>query len=80
LKVLAEAGIIGDERCVAALDLLESKRLPAGGYPAEKKYYRASPKARSGRSLVNWGGASKNHMNEFVSVDALYVLKSAGRL
>ena len=35
LKVMAEAGFIGDPRCTAALDLLESKRLPEGGFPAE---------------------------------------------
>jgi len=34
----------------------------------------------SGRSLVNWGGVSRRRMNEFVTVDALYVLKAAGRL
>ena len=80
LKVMAESGFISDKRCQAALDLVESKRLPTGGFPAEKKYYQLSQKASSGRSLVNWGGAQKKRMNEFVSVDALYVLKSAGRL
>ena len=39
LKVLAEAGMIGDPRCQPALDLLESKRLPDGGFPAEESYY-----------------------------------------
>ena len=40
LKVLAEAGFIADERCADALDLLATKQLPDGGFPAEKKYYR----------------------------------------
>lgn len=80
LKVMAEAGFIGDERCTAALDLLESKRLPDGGWPAEKKYYRVTNKRTSGRSLVDWGGTSKRHMNEWVTADTLYVLKAAGRL
>jgi hypothetical protein len=74
LKVMAEAGFIGDERCREALDLLASKRLADGGFPAEKAYYRVSDKAASGRSLVSWGGASKRRMNEFVTADALYVL------
>src|SRR5690606_19530208 len=30
LKVMAEAGFIEDERCAAALDVLEKKRLPNG--------------------------------------------------
>jgi hypothetical protein len=80
LKVMAEAGFIGDERCNDALDLLESKRLPDGGFPAEKKYYQVGGKARSGRSLVDWGVTSKRRLNEFVTADALYALKEAGRL
>ena len=80
LKVMAEAGFVGDPRCADALDLLESKRLPGGGFPAEKKYYRVSEQWGSNHSLVDWGGTSKRHMNEFVTVDALYVLRAAGRL
>ena len=80
LVVMAEADLIGDERCRDALDLLESKRLPDGGFPAEKKYYQATGKPRTGRSLVDWGGTSKRHMNEFVTADALYVFKRSGRL
>ena len=77
---MAEAGFIGCEHCNDALDLLESKRLPDGGFPAEKKYYRVTEKKVSGRSLVDWGGSSKKRMNEFVTADALYVLKESGRL
>jgi hypothetical protein len=80
LKVLAEAGFIKDGRCRDALDLLESKRLSEGGFPAEGKYYRVSKSAPTGRSLVDWGGVSKRRMNEFVTADALFVLKKAGRL
>jgi hypothetical protein len=80
LKVMAEAGFIGDMRCGDALELLESKRLPDGGFPAECKYYRVSEKATTGRSVVDWGGVSGKRMNEFVTVDALHVLKQAGRL
>jgi len=80
LKVMAEGGYLDDERCQDALDLLESKRLPDGGFPAEKKYYRAGGKARSGRSLVDWGGTSRRRFNEWVTADALHVLRAAGRL
>ena len=80
LKVLAEVGFIGDPRCQEALDLLESKQLPDGGWPAEKKYYRVTDKKGLGRSLVNWGGTSKLRMNEWVTADGLFVLKAAGRL
>jgi hypothetical protein len=74
LKALHEAGFLGDPRCQDALDLLESKRLPDGGFPAEKKYYQ-SPSS----STVDWGGASKRNMNEWVTAEALAMLKAAGR-
>jgi hypothetical protein len=80
LKVLTEAGFVRDERCKDALDLLESKRLSDGGFPAEKKYYRLAKEKASGRSLVDWGGVSKRKMNEFVTADALFVLSKSGRL
>ncbi len=80
LKVLTEAGFIADERCADALDLLATKQLPDGGFPAEKKYYRVGRRPESGDSLVDWGGTSKKKMNPFVSADAFRVLKAAGRL
>jgi len=80
LKVLTEAGHINDVRCSDALDLLESKRLPDGGFPAEYKYYRKNDSVKTGNSPVDWGGSGKKNMNEFVTVDALYVLKASGRM
>ena len=82
LKVMAEVGLIGDPRCAEALDVLESKRLPDGGFPAEGRHYNVSTDAArypSRRSLVHWGPVGRTRMNEFVTVDALYVLKAAGR-
>jgi hypothetical protein len=80
LTVMAEAGLIRDPRCADALDLLESKRLPDGGFPAEGRHYRvvASPET-AGASLFDWGGTNRRHMNEFVTVAALTVLRAAGR-
>jgi len=75
LRVMAEAGLLQDERCREALALLESKRLPDGGFPAEASYYHGASDMRSGRSLVDWGGISARRMNPFVTVDALFVLK-----
>lgn len=79
LKVMAEIGRLDDPRCSEALDLLESKRLPDGGFPAEAKYYRTAPSAKTGRSPVDWGGTSLTRMNPWVTLDALRVLKAAGR-
>ncbi|MFX1514168.1 MAG: hypothetical protein ACFFCQ_16445 [Promethearchaeota archaeon] len=78
LKVLTEVGKIKDPRCNDALDLLESKKLPDGGFPADGKYYRTSGKYNF--SPVNWGGTSKRELNVWVTIDALYVLKEAGRI
>jgi hypothetical protein len=39
---MAEACFISDDRCDPAIDLLLSKLLPDGGWPAEKKYYKAA--------------------------------------
>ncbi|MHB1001702.1 MAG: hypothetical protein ACYC27_20885 [Armatimonadota bacterium] len=80
LKVMAEAGFISDLRCHDALDLLESKRLPDGGWAAEARYYRGSKNLSSSRDLVSWGPTGKKHMNEWVTADALYMLNAAGRL
>jgi len=77
--VMAEAGFIGDERCSEALDVLESKRLPDGGWPAEAKYYQVGTRAVAGQSLVDWGGTSKRSANPWVTAQAVEVLKAAGR-
>jgi hypothetical protein len=81
LKAMMQVGRIRDARCADALDLLEERRLPDGGWPAEKRYYKVSPKKMtSNADYVNWGGTSRKRMNEWVTVDALAVLRAAGRL
>jgi hypothetical protein len=79
LKVMAEAGLLGDPHCVEALDLLESRQLSDGGFPSEGKYYHLSDSPENGRSLVDWGGTSIKHANPWVTVEALAVLKGVGR-
>jgi len=80
LLVMSEAGFLEDPRCDEALDLLESKQLPDGGWPAEDRFYQTTKPDISGYSGVNWGGVSKRKMNPWVSVDALTVLHRAGRI
>ncbi len=79
LKVLAEAGFLADPRCRDALDFLESLRLADGGFPAQESYSRTSRPELSGYSPADWGGVSLKRMNPFVTADALYVLRLAGR-
>lgn len=80
LKVMSEAGFIRDKRCKDALNILQSKQLPDGGFPAEAKFYSTSKKIVSRRSPADWGGVSKKRFNEFVTADAIYVLTKAGYL
>jgi len=86
LKAMVECGMIRDPRCSPALDLLESKRTPDGGFPAERKYYSVGSsggkRCRGGQTLVGWGPTSekRRRSNDFVTAEALCVLKAAGRL
>lgn len=80
LVAMAEMNLLGDQRCESALDLLEEKRLPDGGWPAEGKFYAVSAESKSGTDSVDWGGTSRTRMNPWVTAEALVVLKQAGRL
>lgn len=84
LKALAAAAFVRDPRCDDALGLLEAKQLAGGGWPAQGKHYRCYPPGeRPGAgppSRVDWGPTGKTRMNEWVTADALYVLREAGRL
>jgi len=80
LRGMAEVGRIRDRRCEDALDLLENKRLPDGGWPAEAKFYRFSPgRFAAGSEFVDWGGTSSRRSNPWVTVEALSILTAAGR-
>ena len=85
LKAMAEMGLVKDWRCDDALDLLERKELPNGGWPAEGRFYSlAEPgdahPVHGSPERVNWGGSGKSRMNEWITADALFVLRAAGRI
>lgn len=71
---MAEAGFINDPRCKDALNLLESKRLLDGSFPLEAIYHNKNS------SKVDWGGISNKKSNKYVTREALFVFKKAGRL
>ena len=78
LKVMAEAGFIGDPRCTEALEVIASKKLVTGGWRAEGKHYRVVEEPANGGSLIDWGPVSRRKvMNPFVTLDALYVFRAA---
>lgn len=83
LKVMAEMGIVTDSRCDDALELLESKRLPDGSWPLEAKYGRTFDEKTADRpsnsTYLDWGEVDGKYGNEWVTSDALYVLRAAGR-
>ena len=79
LKVMAEGELAKKPELKEGIDLLESKRLSDGGFPAEGKNYQLRDPEKSQHSLIDWGGASKRVSNVFVSLDSLFVLAQAGR-
>ena len=81
LKGMAEVGALADERCARALDLLEAKRLPDGGWSAEGRWHKApTASQRTSGEHVDWGTTSTRRPNLWVTLDALSVLAAAGRL
>jgi hypothetical protein len=75
LQVVAELGRIGDPRCADALALLESKRLPDGGFPLEARFGNTRKIVRSDGTYADWGPAGKTRSNPFVTIAALGVLR-----
>ncbi len=71
---MKELGLIGDPRCEPAMELLESKRLPDRGWPAEAKWYKVSEGPGPGISAVDWGGVNQRASNPWVTRDALSVM------
>jgi hypothetical protein len=83
LVAMAEMGLVKDPRCADALALLERKELPRGGWAALGRFYKVDQNldtsAKFGSiSTVDWGGAGNARRNEWVTADALYVLRAAG--
>lgn len=77
LLILARAGKLNDPRADEALDLIESKRCEDGTWHAEGYYWKPRGKARSNVEVVDWG---RRGANEMITLNALRVLKAAGRI
>ena len=80
LKAMAEIGRLDDPRWEKALDLLEEKQLPSGGWAAERRLYAVSSRVKTRAEYVDWGGVRPREMNEWLTADALQVLRAAGRV
>jgi len=88
LVILSRAGKVRDARCAEALDLIESKRGKDGCWHAEAYYWKPIGRTNSlrGKSfksvgsnvdVVDWG---RKGANEMITLNALRVLKAAGRI
>lgn len=77
LQVMAELGRLGDPRCADALALLESKRLPDGGFQLEEPNAATADRVASRHSYADWGPSGQRHSNPLVSLTAIGVLRSA---
>jgi hypothetical protein len=80
LLVMAELGMVRDPRCRDALDLLERKRLADGSFPVEWTNVTKADRIRTRGTYADWGMLHKRRGNALVTVDALYVLREAGRV
>jgi hypothetical protein len=79
LLVMTEMGLVRDQRCNDALDLLEAKRLADGTFPVEWTNVKRADEIESRGTYADWGPLHKRRGNPLVTVDALYVLLEAGR-
>ncbi len=82
LIILQRAGRLGDSRTNEAIDLVESKRGEDGLWRPEGYYWSLKRKTRtklavSNVEMVDWG---RNKPNEMITLNALRILKTAGRL
>ncbi len=76
LEVMADLGRLDDPRCSDALELLESKRLPDGGFPLEAPTTITAADIRSRGSYADWGPSGLRRTNPLVTLAALAVLRS----
>jgi hypothetical protein len=80
LLVMAEMGLVHDGRCQDALNLLECKRLTDGMFPVEWTNVTRADRIETRGTFADWGNLSRKKGNPLVTVDALYVLRQAGRV
>ncbi len=78
LELMADNDRIGDPRCERALDMLQAKRTPDGGFPLEVRRARTAAGICSNCTSAEWGPGGRTRANPWVTVRALRVLQAAG--
>jgi hypothetical protein len=76
LLILSRFGKLGDRRARDALDMIEAKRRDDGCWTVEGRYWRGVGNG-STMEVVDWGRQGRN---EFITLNALRVLRAADRL
>lgn len=76
LLILSRLRLLDDPRMQEALDLIATKRQPDGCWKAEGFYWAPSSKRASNVDVADWG---RRGPNEMITLNALRVLKAAGR-
>ena len=77
LTILARMGLVRDPRAGEALDLLAGREREDGTWTAVRPWWRPPGSSGSNVEVVDWG---RKGPNELVTLDALRVLRAAGRL
>jgi hypothetical protein len=77
LVILSRLRPLDDTRLQEAIDLVEAKRQPDGCWKAEGFYWVMRGKRTSNVEVVDWGWRGPNEM---ITLNALRVLKAAGRV
>lgn len=77
LVILSRMDALGDARAREGLDILESKRRADGCWRAEGYYWQPASRRTSNVDVADWG---RRGPNEFITLNALRVLKASGRV
>ncbi len=80
LELMRAVGKLKDDRCNAALDLLENKMQVDGSLKLEKRLFQASNPAGYAYSPVDWGERKGKQGNPWLTIRALAVLRDAERI
>jgi hypothetical protein len=78
LHILTRSGHVKDARCEQALDLLVSKLVDGEGWAAERKLF-SHVRGNEDFTHAEWEKETLGKANSFLTVDALEILKAAGR-
>jgi hypothetical protein len=77
LLILSRMGRVTDGRAREALEVIETKRRDDGCWAVEGRYWRGVGRDGTAQEVVDWGRKGRN---EFVTLNALRVLRAAHRL